>query len=100
MREHYHWVPPMMRLVQVSPTPREASSNPVRPRRPAAAPTSGLLVDVNVLQHDNDPVLHWLAGVVPVFGGGKPPSPLATGVIEAATLLAAARPATKETSGL
>jgi hypothetical protein len=63
--------------------------------------TTGLEVDVNVLQHSNVPPLlaHVLAGTVCWLGGGQDHC-LAIGVAEAATPLTAARPATKDMMGL
>jgi hypothetical protein len=86
--------------IQDNPTPRAASKSASNPRRPESAPVSGLLVDVNVLQHCIDPVLHSLVEIGVRFGGGYSLACLATGVTEAATLLAAARTATKDTRGL
>ena len=60
-------------------------------------PTSGLLVEVNVSQHNINPVKHWLSGVG--FGGGKPPSSLVTEVAETAISLATVNAAMKETKG-
>jgi hypothetical protein len=81
-------------LVQVSPTGR--ARFPARPTRPPREPTNGLAAEVMVLQHCTVPVLHWLTdGTV---GGGQ--RPLATGVAAAATVLAAAMVAIKETKGL
>jgi hypothetical protein len=81
-------------LVQDSPTGR--ATFPTRPTRPPREPTSGLAVEVMVLQHCTDPVLHWLTDGT--TGAGH--KPLATGVAAAATVLAAAMVAIKETKGL
>jgi len=56
-------------------------------------PTLSSLAEVCVWQHCMGPVLHWLGG-----GAGAPHR--ATGVTEAATLLAAAKAMTKETRDL
>ena len=52
---------------QDSPTPSEA--DPVKPRRPERIPTSGLLLEVTVLQHCAEPVLHWLMLIGVTVGG-------------------------------
>jgi hypothetical protein len=83
---------------QFNPTPREGLR--MRPSKPERRPTSGLLVEVNVSQHEIDPVSHSLTVTGERVGGGKPPSSLTTGVAEAATPLATAKAAMKETKGL
>jgi hypothetical protein len=84
--------------LQMIPAPRLATG--VISRMPARKVTSGLLILVTVLQHtpEFDSVLHWLVEIGVRFGGGNPPSPapLDTRTAEAATLLVAARAATKE----
>jgi len=93
-----HEFPAATRERQESATMREGSTNAPRPRRPPERrPVRGLLLLVSVLQHCTVPVSHSLT--VGGLGGGNKP-PLATGVTEAATLLAAAKAARKETRGL
>jgi hypothetical protein len=82
---------------QFNPTPRAGLT--MRPSKPERRPTSGLLAEVNVSQHETDPVSHSLTMTGERVGGGKPPSSLTTGVAEA-TPLATAKAAMKETKGL
>jgi len=53
---------------QFNPTPSAGFA--MMPSRPERRPTAGLLVEVNVSQHDNDPVLHWLTVTGLRVGGG------------------------------
>jgi hypothetical protein len=86
---------------QENPMAREGFAVAVKLKRATRGATTGLEVDVNVLQHSNVPPLlaHVLAGTFDWVGGGQVPC-LAIGVAEAATPLTAARPATKDTMGL
>jgi hypothetical protein len=96
----YHAFP--VRERQESATEREGFKVATRLVRRTRGATSGLEVDVNVLQHSNVPPLlaHVLAGTFDWVGGGQSPPCLAIGVAEAATPLTAARHATKDTMGL
>jgi hypothetical protein len=70
----------------------------VTPKRRARRGTTGLEVDISVLQHTNVPPL--LAHVLTEIGCWLGGACLAIGVAEAAMPLTAARPATKDTMGL
>jgi len=54
--------------MQANPTPIPES--PTMSSRPDSIPTSGLLVEVYVLQHEIDPVSHSLTVTGGTFGGG------------------------------
>jgi len=88
----------MEKTEQVSPTIRLGLTMVPSGSRPRRVATTGLLLLVSVSQHATDPVLHWLTGGG--LGGGYPPSPLATGVAEAATLPTIAKAVRKVTRGL
>jgi hypothetical protein len=81
-----------MRLVQPNAAAIGACAITLR-RSSERGPTLSSSADVCVLQHCMGPVLHWL-------GGGAEAPHRATGVTEAATLLAAANAMTKGTRDL